>query len=260
VPDVIEARPSFLARLIAAVRSIAAYLFISLYTLAVGPPALLVALAFRWPGILYALGIFAARLALGIVGIRYRVEGASRILHDRAAVYAVNHASNVEPPIVFSVLRRLAPRLRILYKQELHGLPILNRAFDLAGFIPVDRGNREQTRLAVDAASRALEEGNSFVIFPEGTRSRTGDLLPFKSGGFVMAINAGAPVVPMAISGARFAMRKGSFLIHPVTVTVRIEEPVETRGLTLADRGLVVTEVRDRIADALSRSAGAGNR
>ena len=80
------------------------------------------------------------------------------------------------------------PRLRILYKAELRKLPVLVRAFDLAGFVPLERGNRDQSLPAIERAAQALQEGSSFLIFPEGTRSRTGELLPFKKGGFIMAI------------------------------------------------------------------------
>ncbi|MEO6212420.1 MAG: lysophospholipid acyltransferase family protein, partial [Vicinamibacterales bacterium] len=93
----------------------------------------------------------------------------------------------------------------------------------------------------------ALREGNSFLIFPEGTRSRTGSLLPFKKGGFIMAISGQAPIVPAAILGARAAMRKGSFVIQPVTVTVRFGEPVETTGLGPADRDTLASVVRRRV-------------
>ena len=107
---------------------------------------------------------------------------------------------------------------------------MLVQAFDLGGFVPLERGNREQSLPAIDRAGEALREGNSFLIFPEGTRSRTGELLPFKKGGFIMALKGQAPIVPVAISGARDAMRKGSFVIQPVTVRVRFGEPVETAG------------------------------
>jgi 1-acyl-sn-glycerol-3-phosphate acyltransferase len=176
------------------------------------------------------------------------VTGAEHIERTRAAVYAVNHASNVEPPIIFDTLHELFPRLRILYKAELRKLPVLVRAFDLAGFIPLERGNPEQSLPAIDRAADALREGNSFLIFPEGTRSRTGELLPFKKGGFILAIKAQAPVVPIGITGARNAMRKGSPLIYPVTVHVRIGEPVETSGMTLEDRDALISAVRDRVA------------
>ncbi len=94
-------------------------------------------------------------------------------------------------------------------------LPILVNAFDLGGFVPLQRGNPEQSLPAIEQAAEALRDGNSFLIFPEGTRSRTGALLPFKKGGFIMALKAQAPVVPVAIVGARAAMRKGSFVINP---------------------------------------------
>ena len=155
--------------MIAAVRSIVTYLAVSLYVLVIGPPVLLLAILFRRPALLYAAGKIGVRLGLSLSGIGYTVSGAERIRRDPAAVYAVNHASNVEPPILFLTLSSLFPRLRILYKAELRKLPILTRAFDLAGFIPLERGNRDQSLPAIERAAEALREGNSFLIFPEGT-------------------------------------------------------------------------------------------
>ena len=231
-----------------ALRSAITYISVALYVLLVGPPFLLIALLFGQRALLYHVGHLGVRLGLFLSGIRVEVEGSEHIERSRAAVYAVNHTSNVEPPIIFDMLHELFPRLRILYKAELRKLPVLVRAFDLAGFIPLERANPEQSLPAIDRAADALREGNSFLIFPEGTRSRTGELLPFKKGGLILAIKAQAPVVPIGISGARSAMRKGSPLIYPVTVHVRIGEPVETVGMTLADRDRLITAVRDRVA------------
>jgi 1-acyl-sn-glycerol-3-phosphate acyltransferase len=238
--------------LVAAARSIATYVAVATYVLVVGPPALLLAILIGRIGFLFTLGHFGIRMGLFLSGIRRRVYGSDRIQRTRAAVYAVNHASNVEPPIIFDALHELFPRLRVLYKAELRKLPVLVRAFDLAGFIPLERANREQSLPAIDRAADALREGNSFLIFPEGTRSRTGELLPFKKGGFIMAIKAGAPIVPVAIKGARDALRKGSLVIRPVTVTVRFGEPVETAGLTLDDRDGVIRQVRLQIEALLN--------
>lgn len=236
---------------LAACRSIVAYLLISAYVVLVGPPAILLAVLFRWPGILYGVGVPGVRLALASTGIGHTLEGAENILR-RPAVYCVNHASNVEPPVAFIVLRKLAPRLKIIYKAELRKLPVLGRAFEVAGFVAVERGNRDQSTRAIDRAAESIRGGNSFIIFPEGTRSRTGDLLPFKKGGFIMAIGAQAPVVPMAIRGGRAAMRKGSAFVRPVTVEVKIGTPVETAGLQTADRDELVRIVRERIAAMLT--------
>jgi 1-acyl-sn-glycerol-3-phosphate acyltransferase len=229
------------------VRSIAAYVAVSLYVVVVGAPLVLVALLIGNPSVLYAAGRLGVQLGLFLSGIRFVVEGGHHILVGRAAVYAVNHASNVEPPILFEVLHQLFPRLRILYKAELRKLPILTRAFDLAGFVPLERGNRDQSLPAIERAAQALREGNSFLIFPEGTRSRSGELLPFKKGGFIMALKGQAPVVPVAIVGARRAMRKGSPIIHPVLVHVRFGAPVETAGLGIDDRDTLVATVRRRV-------------
>jgi 1-acyl-sn-glycerol-3-phosphate acyltransferase len=232
---------------IAALRSIVTYLAVALYVALAGPPLLLLVLVTGNPGPLYRVGLLGVRLGLALSGIRVSVSGAAQIRPDRPAVYAVNHASNVEPPILFAALSPLFPRLRILYKAELRKLPILTRAFDVAGFIPLERGNRDQSLPAIERAAAALRDGNSFLIFPEGTRSRTGALLPFKKGGFVMALKAQAPVVPVAIKGARDAMRKGSPWIQPVHVQVAFGEPIPTAGLGIDDRDTLATAVRSEV-------------
>jgi len=214
-----------------------------------GPPALLWTAASHNPRFMYAAGALGLRMALALAGIRVNVVGAAN--RQRAVVYACNHASNIEPPAVFWALRPLFPNVRVLYKAELRKLPILVWAFDAAGFIPLERGNPEQSRPAIDRAAEALRDGNSFVIFPEGTRSRTGELLPFKKGGFLMAIKAQAAIVPVAVSGGRNAMRKGSPLIWPATVTVDLGQAIPTRGLTLDDRDVLIERVRSSIAARL---------
>ena len=241
--------------LIAAVRSLATYVAVSLYVLLFGPPLLLVALVMGNPRWLYVVALGGVRLGLWLSGISLDVRNPQFIQHDRAAVYAVNHTSNVEPPILYAVLSPLFPRLRILYKAELRKLPILVRAFDLAGFVPLERGNREQSLPAIERAAAALREGNSFLIFPEGTRSRSGELLPFKKGGFILALQGQAPVVPVAITGARDAMHKGSLIIRPVRIIIRFGQPIETSGLGMQDRDTLIVRARAAVASLLQERA-----
>src|SRR3954468_13150222 len=241
-----------MSTLIAAIRSLATYVAVSLYVILLGPPILVLALATRRPLTLYRVALGGVRLGLWLSGIQVIVRHGEHIQTGRAAVYAVNHSSHVEPPILYLALSGLFPRLRILYKAELRKLPILVRAFDLAGFVPLERGNREQSLPAIERAAGALREGNSFVIFPEGTRSRTGDLLPFKKGGFIMAIKGQAPIVPVAITGTRDAMKKGSLIIRPVTVTVSFGAPIATEGRTLEDRDELIGKVRGAVAALLA--------
>ena len=183
------------------------------------------------------------RLGLGLSGIRFRVAGREH-LPARAAVYCANHQSNVDPPVLFAAVH---PRMHILYKHELNRLPLLGRAFQLGGFIPIDRRNKEAAMRSIEAGARSIRSGNSFLIFPEGTRSRTAALLPFKKGGFVMAIKAQAPIVPVSVQGGRDAMRKGSWIIRPVTVSIRVGRPIETAGLPPDQRDELIGRVRKEI-------------
>ena len=210
---------------------------------------MLLAILFGWKDVLYVLGHVGVRLGLALSGIRVRVAGAQNVPHDRAAVFCSNHQSNVDPPILFDALH---PRMHILYKAEIDAIPILARSFRLGGFIPIDRRNKESALRAIETGAASIRTGNSFLIFPEGTRSRTADLLPFKKGGFVMALKAQAPIVPVAVQGGRAAMRKGSSIIRPVTVSIRVGEPIETAGLSLENRDALITRTRQRIEALLA--------
>ena len=238
---------------VAAVRSLTAYVSVSLWVLLLGPPGMLLAVLFGWPEVLYRLGRGGVRLGLTSVGITYRVAGREHIQRDRAAVYCVNHSSNIEPPILYMVLSCLHPRLRILYKAEIHKIPVLSRAFDIVGFVPIERQNRDQSMRAIEQAVAALRAGNSFLMFPEGTRSRTGELQRFKKGGFLMALKGKATIVPVAIQGTRAAMRKGSPIIRPVTVSVRLGPPVEVAGVTLDQRDEIITKTHTAVQNLLDQ-------
>jgi 1-acyl-sn-glycerol-3-phosphate acyltransferase len=234
---------------IAAARSIAAYVGVSLYVAVAGPVGMGLALLFRWKPILYILGHGGVALGTTLAGIHYRVAGREHVPRGQAAVYCANHQSNIDPPILYRVLH---PRLHVLFKAELTRLPILGRAFQLGGFVPIDRASREQSMVAIERAAQSLRDGNSFLTFPEGTRSRTGALLPFKKGAFLMALKAQAPVVPVAIQGGTAAMRKGSPLVRPVTVSIRIGEPIPTRGMNESQRDDLAALVRERIEQLLA--------
>jgi 1-acyl-sn-glycerol-3-phosphate acyltransferase len=235
---------------VAAVRSFITFIAVSVYVLIVGPFGMLAAVLFGWKRQLYVLGHIGVRLGFKLCGIQYRVAAAQPLPLDRPAVYCSNHQSNIDPPVLFEALH---PQMHILYKAELDQLPILARAFRIGGFIPIERRNKEAAMRSIEAGAASIRAGNSFLIFPEGTRSRSDDLLSFKKGGFIMAIKAQAPIVPVAIQGGRAAMRKGSAIIQPVTVSVRVGEPIETAGFTLDDRDLLIDRVRQRIAEMLAQ-------
>ena len=236
--------------LIAAVRSFAAYLAVTFYVAIVAPLGMAVAITFRWKNLLYVLGHWGVALGTSLVGIRMRVAGREHLQPGRAVVFCSNHQSNIDPPILFQALH---PRLHVLFKRELTKLPLLGRAFQIGGFVPIDRANREQSMAAIEQAAESLRQGNSFLTFPEGTRSRTGSLLPFKRGPFVMALKAQVPVVPVAIQGGTSSMRKGSPIVRPTTVSVRIGTPVDTRGMDISDRERLADEVRARVEQLLAQ-------
>ncbi len=249
----------FLRTVVAAIRSLLTYVGVSLYVLAVVPAGIAISILFKQPQVLYWLGRGGVCLGLTAAGIQYRVEGREHLPVGRAAVYFVNHSSNIEPPIVYMALSPIHPKLKILYKAELRQVfLVLRSAFDVVGFVPIDRQDRKRSTESIEMAAKSLKAGNSFLVFPEGTRSQNGKLLPFKKGGFIMAIRGQAAVVPVSIQGAQAAMRKGSLIIRPVTVSVRIAPPLEFAGMTLGRRDDVIAKTRAAMSELLARGPIAG--
>jgi 1-acyl-sn-glycerol-3-phosphate acyltransferase len=227
-------------------RSVAALVLLALYIAIVGPPALAAAFLTGRTGHVFALGRFGATAVRVLLGLRLEVSGLERVVGARPTLYCINHRSNVDV-VAFEALFPRCPRLRGLYKAEVGKVPVLGRAMQLVGFVPVDRANRASAIASVDAAAARLAAGDSFIIAPEGTRARGGEMLPFKKGGFVMAIKAQVPVVPVALHGTADVMPRGRFTVTPGVVRVAVGEPIPTAGLTLEDRDRLMETVRGRL-------------
>ena len=233
-------------------RSLTAFVFLALYIAIIGPPALAVAFLTGRAGHVVALGRFGASAVRRLLGIRLQISGLEHVVADRPTLYCINHRSNVDV-VAFEALFPRCPRLRGLYKAEVGKIPVLGRAMRLVGFVPVDRANRASAIASVDAAAERLVAGDSFLIAPEGTRARGDELLPFKKGGFVMAIKGRAPVVPVALHGTAEAMPRGRFWVRPGVVRVEVGEPIPTDGLTIDDRDRLMDTVRSRLQSMLAR-------
>jgi 1-acyl-sn-glycerol-3-phosphate acyltransferase len=219
------------------------------YILVLGPPVVIYAMVTGNSDPLYRVGMRGARMAMWLAGVQLEVMGKEKIPQECAAVFLANHQGNCDPPALLPIL----PPVRVMVKKEFFRVPILGRGMLLRGFIPVDRRNRDRAIAAVEEAVRALKAGHSFMAFPEGTRSRDGRLQPFKKGVFVMAIKAGAPVVPISVSGSGKIMPKGKFAIRPGCVRITIHEAIPTAGCSTADRQILMDRVRQSILTGLER-------
>ena len=219
------------------------------YVLVFGPPALIYGLLSGNPEPTYRTGIRGARLALWLAGVTLDVRGRERFERGRPVVFMANHQSNCDPPALLAVL----PRVLVLVKKEFYRVPVIGNGMTQVGFIRVDRRNREQAFDAVERGVLALNAGKSFLIYPEGTRSPDGRLQKFKKGGFVMAIKAGAPIVPVSVSGSNKIMPKGKFVMRPGVVRITFHESVPTAGLSIEDRDIVIDRVRQAILTGLEK-------
>jgi 1-acyl-sn-glycerol-3-phosphate acyltransferase len=188
-----------------------------------------------------------ARALLGASGVRVRVDGRERLPSDGGAILVANHQSNFD---IFALLSALPVSIRFVAKQELSKIPLLAQAMRSAGHVFIDRTDRRASvRQMREAAARVREEGLFLGLFPEGTRSRDGRLGSFKKGSFVLAIETGLPIVPIALDGGwRLSKGRG---IQPGEVRIRIGDPIPTEGRTVKERDLVLDEVRRSVAELL---------
>jgi 1-acyl-sn-glycerol-3-phosphate acyltransferase len=196
---------------------------------------------------MYRYSMKAVRLIIGLVGIRVRVEGSENI-PPGTCIFVANHVSNMDP---LAFAPHIPRRVSLMLKKELFRMPILSYGMLLAKFIRVDRASRDGAANSAKQAIRYLKEGLSLAAYPEGTRSLDGRLLPFKKGTFVMAIQAGVPVVPVSIVGARKLMPKGEWAIHPGEVLIRFGTPVDASKYTVATRGELLARVHALVAAGL---------
>ncbi len=221
--------------------------FLSIYILLAGPPLLVYSLLTKHVDPLYWAGLKGVLFFVRVVGVKIHVKGLENI-PSGVCVFASNHTSSADAPAVVGAIPR---RISVLLKASLFKWPIVGQAFQLAHFIPVDRKNRDAAIASVEKATAALRAGQSFLIYPEGTRSPDGRLQQFKKGAVVMAISAGVPIVPMACSGAHRIMEKKSLVIHPGEIVVEFLEPIETTGYSIDERDALNERIRMAMAAAL---------
>ena len=222
--------------------------FLSLYILIVGPPLLIYTFITRNPDPIYWAGVKGVMFFVRAVGVKVRVKGLEHI-PPGVCLFAANHTSSADAPAVVGAIPR---RIAILLKESLFKWPIVGQAFRSAHFIPVNRSARDSAIASVEKAREALKDGQSFLIYPEGTRSPDGRLQEFKKGAVMMAIKAAVPIVPMACSGANRIMKIISLVIHPGEIVVEFLEPIDASKYSLEERDILNERLRMAMAAALS--------
>ena len=196
-------------------------------------------------------GFWARALVRGS-GVRTTVHGVQHIERSAACVYVANHVSWYDVFTLASVL----PRWSFVAKAELRKIPIFGRGAEAVGTIFVERQNKRAALQMYEKAVIRIREGASVVVYAEGTRGDSYALRPFKKGPFVLAIQAGVPIIPVIIHGTREVMRRGQWLVHSGEVNLHFLDPISTDGLTFADRERLVAQVWTSMADAFASLYG----
>jgi len=226
-------------------RSLGVWIVICTSTILFGLPAIPLALLPPRGAWFRMLARGWSRVILGASGVRVRVLHAQRLESGRSLVIASNHESFYDIPVLFSVLPM---PVRFLAKRNLFRLPIFGWSMAAAGFVPVDRADRSSSFATVEAALEGLQGGSSLIVFPEETRTLTGELLPFKSGAALLALKSGLPLLPLAIAGTFRIQRRGAFRISRSRVAVAVGEPIETAGRPAQDRAALTETLRESVA------------
>lgn len=195
----------------------------------------------------FALIVLAVRFGLWAAGVRINVRGLDQLDDQQNYLFMPNHNSNVDPPIVVAALGR---DVIMMGKASLFRIPVLGWLMRFVGFVPIAREDRAAAIDSVEEATKLLRLGLDFVIFPEGTRSRDGNLLPLKKGPFFMAQRSGVPIVPVRVRGTQAVMPKGGRVIHPGLVHVEVCSPIDVVSFE-GDNESVRARLHSRVTDAL---------
>jgi 1-acyl-sn-glycerol-3-phosphate acyltransferase len=174
------------------------------------------------------------QLMLRAAGVRVTIEGTEKLDGESPQIVVSNHESWFD---VFALVAQMPGRFRFVAKEELGRIPVFGAAWRACGHVSIDRSNRKSAIHSLElAAQRINRDRLTIVMFPEGTRSATGKLQPFKKGAFVLALQARSTVVPVALRGSRHVMPKGSFRVRPGRIHIRIGEPIDISDLEFDDR------------------------
>ena len=216
---------------------------ISVYTIVLGTVSLVSTLFDRKGDFAHRCARAWSRLILATSGVRVQVRGLERLDPDRSYVFAANHQSIYDIPIVFSALPY---QLRIVAKESLGRIPFMGWHLHRAGHLLVDRKNPGAD--IVQKMARLVREGSSLIVFPEGTRSLDGSLGRFKKGSFLVALGAKLPVVPVTIEGSRHVMQKGRLMVRPGQVLLTVHDAVPTEGVRREEVAALAEQVRAAVA------------
>lgn len=197
---------------------------------------------------LHAYGKLWGRVALIIAGVRVEVHGAEKISLDVPLIFMGNHRSNFDIPALYAGLPH---HFSWIAKEELFRIPLFGYAMKRAGYLPLDRSDGRRALRTMDAAAEKIRGGVSVIIFPEGTRSMDGKLLPFKRGGFLLAAKAGVPVIPFTINGSALVNPPKQLKLKPGTITIRFGDPIPTEGATGKRRDELIDRVKGSIEAGL---------
>ncbi|HXZ26513.1 MAG TPA: lysophospholipid acyltransferase family protein [Terriglobales bacterium] len=195
---------------------------------------------------LYRIAMWGARAGVRLGGVKVVAVGLDRLDPAQSYVFMSNHVSNLDPPILVPLIPR---RTSVLVKKELFRVPILGRAMRMADLVAVDRRDRDAAIASVRAGAAVVRSGLNMTVYPEGTRSRDGRLLPFKKGPFYLAEEAAAPIVPVTILGTFEMQPKGYFGLRPGTATVIFHPPIAPASFS--DRDALIAAVTAQVASAL---------
>jgi 1-acyl-sn-glycerol-3-phosphate acyltransferase len=231
-------------------------LWVIVITTVIGSLIILFSFFSRDGNVFHLMARFWANSILWVSRVKARVTGTEKVPPGRSYIYMPNHQSNADIPLL---LGRLPVQFRWLAKAELFKIPIFGRAMRGVGYISIDRSNRKSAFESLARAARTIRNGTSVLIFPEGTRSRDGRLLPFKKGGFVLAVDSGVPIVPVIIRGTRNIIPKGHFMIRPAPVTMQILDPVETADYTRKTKDALLERIRTILIDNLENEPREAN-
>jgi 1-acyl-sn-glycerol-3-phosphate acyltransferase len=234
------------------IRAVIALVTFVVYTLVLAAVAALSGLWDRSGETVLRIGRFWSRQVLAASGVKLKIEHHAELDPSRPYVFMCNHASTID---VWAAFIAVPVSFRFIAKKQLARIPLFGWAMAAGRMIFIDRQNAVAARRSIEEAARRIRAGQSVVIFPEGTRTRDGKLMPFKKGGFHLAIDSGAAIVPMAISGSRALMPRKAMLIQAGEVRLQFGEPVPTAGLGTADRERTLKLVRERVAEMLGEPA-----